>query len=117
ETTIAPHPSVSSTSSNGIGTLPVYSQLLSHCVMMFTNLLISHIAASEALVSPPPAPVKPGILIVTLHEGKGFALSPQHEQIFNAHFQNTAGSRPSSSSASGHTRTTSGINAAPTIHG
>lgn len=89
----------------------------------------SQIAASEALVSPPPAPMKPGILIVTLHEGKGFALSPQHQQIFNAHFQNSSAAvRPSSSSSHtnhpassySHSRpqsTSGGINAAPTIHG
>ena len=95
-------------------------------------MIIFNVAASEALVSPPPGPVKPGILIVTLHEGKGFALSPQHQQIFNAHFQSSiAGSiRPSSSSShsngpvpgsyssSGRPQSTSsGINAAPTIHG
>ncbi|KAL2003775.1 hypothetical protein VTN02DRAFT_2269 [Thermoascus thermophilus] len=89
------------------------------------------IAASEALVSPPVAPVKPGILIVTLHEGKGFSLSPHYQQIFTSHFQNSSSPaiRPSSSSShSSHTAnshahagrpqsTSSGINAAPTIHG
>lgn len=90
-------------------------------------------AASEALVSPPAPPTKPGILIVTLHEGKGFSLSPHYQQIFNSHFQNNSGYgssvRPSSSSS--HTNgpassyvagnrpqsTSGGINAAPTIHG
>ncbi|KAF2864473.1 Pkinase-domain-containing protein [Piedraia hortae CBS 480.64] len=33
-----------------------------------------NIAASEALVSPPVAPTKPGILVLTLHEGRGFSL-------------------------------------------
>ncbi|KAL2012636.1 hypothetical protein VTN00DRAFT_161 [Thermoascus crustaceus] len=89
------------------------------------------ISASEALVSPPVAPVKPGILIVTLHEGKGFSLSPHYQQIFTSHFQNSSSPaiRPSSSSShSSHTTnshahagrpqsTNSGINAAPTIHG
>ncbi|KAF9893901.1 hypothetical protein FE257_010071 [Aspergillus nanangensis] len=90
------------------------------------------ITASEALVSPPVNPVKPGILIVTLHEGRDFALSPQYQQIFNSHFQNNNGyaMRPSSSSShsthgqaasfvhSGRPQSTSGgINAAPTIHG
>ncbi|KAI9851087.1 MAG: hypothetical protein M1838_004519 [Thelocarpon superellum] len=37
------------------------------------------IAASEANASPPAAPVKPGILIVTLHEGKGFSLPPEYQ--------------------------------------
>ncbi|KAH8424543.1 serine/threonine-protein kinase [Aspergillus melleus] len=88
--------------------------------------------ASESLVSPPVAPVKPGILIVTLHEGQGFALSPHYQQIFNSHFQNSNGygMRPSSSSShstqgqaasfvqSARPQSTSGgINAAPTIHG
>ncbi|PYH89148.1 putative serine/threonine protein kinase [Aspergillus ellipticus CBS 707.79] len=91
------------------------------------------INASESLVSPPVAPVKPGILIVTLHEGQAFSLSPHYQQIFNSHFQNNGGSygmRPSSSSShSAHGQagsfvqsarpqsTSGGINAAPTIHG
>ncbi|KAL5359826.1 kinase-like domain-containing protein [Aspergillus floccosus] len=90
------------------------------------------ISASESLVSPPVAPVKPGILIVTLHEGRGFALSPHYQQIFNSHFQNnnSYAMRPSSSSShSTHSQaasfvhhgrpqsTSGGINAAPTIHG
>ncbi|KAL9624853.1 MAG: hypothetical protein Q9160_000900 [Pyrenula sp. 1 TL-2023] len=87
--------------------------------------------ASEALVSPPVAPTKPGILIVTLHEGKGFSLPNHYQQIFNNHFSgsNAAGSvRPNSSYAAGslagsyqqHHRpqsTSGGINAAPTNHG
>ncbi|KAE8155834.1 kinase-like domain-containing protein [Aspergillus caelatus] len=91
---------------------------------------INGINASESLVSPPVAPVKPGILIVTLHEGRDFALSPQYQQIFNSHFQNNYAMRPSSSSShsahgqaasfvhNGRPQSTSGgINAAPTIHG
>ncbi|KAI9824077.1 MAG: hypothetical protein M1832_002145 [Thelocarpon impressellum] len=38
------------------------------------------IALSEANASPPVSPVKPGILIVTLHEGKGFSLPPEYQQ-------------------------------------
>ncbi|KAI4122822.1 MAG: hypothetical protein LQ347_006378 [Umbilicaria vellea] len=98
------------------------------------------IAASEALVSPPPAPAKPGILIVTLHEGRGFSLPPQYQQAFSSQMQNSysggngfgvAGSiRPNSSSFRGPNAmagsyannarpqsTSGGINAAPTIHG
>ncbi|KAE8151275.1 kinase-like domain-containing protein [Aspergillus avenaceus] len=88
------------------------------------------ISASESLVSPPVAPVKPGILIVTLHEGRNFALSPHYQQIFNSHFQNNNAyaMRPNSSHSthgqaasfvhSGRPQSTSGgINAAPTIHG
>ncbi|MCJ1235211.1 hypothetical protein MMC14_003178 [Varicellaria rhodocarpa] len=95
------------------------------------------IAASEALVSPPAAPAKPGILIVTLHEGKGFSLPQQHQQAFGSQFQNSmssgngfsgAGSvRPNSSStrppggvagsyaSSGRPQST--INSAPSNHG
>ena len=85
-------------------------------------------------MSPPPAPAKPGILIVTLHEGKGFSLPPQYQQAFSSQMQNSvagsigAGSfRPSTASSRGPgqvagsmTRpqsTGGGINAAPTIHG
>ncbi|KAI9741836.1 MAG: hypothetical protein M1834_000224 [Cirrosporium novae-zelandiae] len=92
------------------------------------------IAASEALVSPPVAPTKPGILIVTLHEGKGFSLSNSHQQALgqlSGNGFNASGSvRPSSSSSRNtssmassvlnHNRgvsTGGGINAAPTIHG
>ncbi|ERF69666.1 hypothetical protein EPUS_03658 [Endocarpon pusillum Z07020] len=89
------------------------------------------IAASEALVSPPAAPTKPGILIVTLHEGQGFSLPPHYQAVFNNHFAQgaVAGSaRPNSSytggsfagSYAGSNRpasTSGGINAAPTNHG
>ncbi|KAJ9302166.1 hypothetical protein DTO271G3_1032 [Paecilomyces variotii] len=109
ETPVSSHPpSINTTSANGI-------------------------SASEALVSPPAPPTKPGILIVTLHEGKSFSLSPHYQQIFNSHFQNSgaysSSVRPSSSSshtngpassyvASNRPQSTSGgINAAPTIHG
>ena len=98
---------------------------------MLTNVVL--VAASEALISPPAASTKPGILIVTLHEGKGFSLPPHYQSIFNNHFgSNVAGSaRPNSSSsyaagsiggsyAAHHNRpvsTSGGINAAPTNHG
>ncbi|KAK5806518.1 hypothetical protein VI817_000776 [Penicillium citrinum] len=93
------------------------------------------IANSEFLVSPPVNPVNPGILIVTLHEGRGFSLSPHFQQIFNSHFQNNSYApsslRPSTSSSSHSSHgqagsfvqsnrpqsTSGGINAAPTIHG
>ncbi|KAF3052925.1 hypothetical protein E8E11_011688 [Didymella keratinophila] len=96
------------------------------------------IAASEANAAPPPAPLRPGILIVTLHEGKGFSLPPGAEAAFSggSHHQGSlsqgggfsvAGSmRPGSSrnpvvgSYTGHGRPQSAagsINAAPTIHG
>ncbi|KIW91680.1 uncharacterized protein Z519_07648 [Cladophialophora bantiana CBS 173.52] len=88
------------------------------------------IAASEQLTSPPVQTTKPGILIVTLHEGKGFSLPQQYQSVFNNYYgSGTSGSvRPSSSYASGSVAgsyappnrpvsTHAGINAAPTIHG
>lgn len=87
-------------------------------------------AASEAMVSAPAPPTKPGILIVTLHEGKGFSLPPHYQQMQSAHLQNSlaggsgfsvAGSARTPSGMAGsyaNTRPQStGINAAPTIHG
>lgn len=67
-------------------------------------------AASEALVSSPLAPVRLGILIVSLHEGRGLALSP--------HFH-AAHEQASSFVQSDRLQSTSGgINAAATtIHG
>lgn len=89
------------------------------------------IAASEQLINPPVAIVKPGILIVTLHEGKGFSLPQQYHSIFSSYYGQAgqAGSvRPTSSYAPSSTvgsyapsarpvSTHSGINAAPTNHG
>lgn len=92
-------------------------------------------AASEA--APPAAPLRPGILIVTLHEGKGFSLPPGAEQAFSggSHHQGSlsqgggfsvAGSmRPGSRNppvgsytGQGRPQSAAGsINAAPTIHG
>lgn len=90
------------------------------------------------MVSPPAIPTKPGILIVTLHEGKGFSLPPHYQQAYSSQIQSTgygsgnsvAGSirgDPSfsrtpggvaGSFASGRPQSSnSGINAAPTIHG
>ncbi|KAI1919903.1 Serine/threonine-protein kinase [Ophidiomyces ophidiicola] len=90
-------------------------------------------AMSDPMLSPPPTHVKSGILIVTLHEGRGFSLSHQYQQLFNSHFQNnyTGPIRPNSSSSHmghGHVTqsyshtgrpqsTSGGINAAPTNHG
>ncbi|OAL03436.1 serine/threonine-protein kinase YPK2/YKR2 [Phaeosphaeriaceae sp. SRC1lsM3a] len=94
------------------------------------------IAASEANAAPPPPPLRPGILIVTLHEGKGFSLPAGHEHTFSSgHHQGSlsqgggfsvAGSvRPGSSSrtpavgsyANRPQSAAGSINAAPTIHG
>lgn len=103
------------------------------------ELRLTNAAASEALVSPPAAPTKPGILIVTLHEGKGFSLPPHYQQTYSAHMQH-AGSGGGGFSVAGSARgetsfsrtpggmagsyangrpqsASNGINAAPTIHG
>ncbi|KAI4213551.1 MAG: hypothetical protein LQ351_003775 [Letrouitia transgressa] len=88
-------------------------------------------AASEAMISPPCAPTQPGILIVTLHEGKGFSLPPHYQLMQNDSMQNsilagsgfsvagsarTPGSMAGSYASSGRAQS-AGINAAPTIHG
>ncbi|KAJ5273107.1 Serine/threonine-protein kinase gad8 [Penicillium angulare] len=118
--------------SNGGGDeTPVASQAPSIAPTPSSNGIV----ASESLVSPPVTQVNPGILIVTLHEGQGLALSPQLQQIFNSHFQNNSYApsslRPSTSSSSHSSHgqpgsymqssrpqsTSGGINAAPTIHG
>lgn len=95
------------------------------------------IAASDATVAPPAPPLRPGILIVTLHEGQKFSLPPGAEQAFSGggHHHSSlsqggglsiAGSmRPGSSSRnpvvgsySARPQSAAGsINAAPTIHG
>lgn len=82
------------------------------------------------MVSPPTPPTKPGILIVTLHEGKGFSLPPHFQQMQSAHLQNSvsggsgfsvAGSARApagmAGSYAGQRAQSTGINAAPTIHG
>lgn len=90
------------------------------------------------MVSPPAAPTKPGILIVTLHEGKGFALPPHYQQSFGSSQMGSSVSAGSGFGVAGSMRgdptasrstggmagsyangrpPTSGINAAPTIHG
>lgn len=80
--------------------------------------------------NPPVQTTKPGILIVTLHEGKGFSLPQQYQQAFNNYYGGgQAGSvRPNSSYSANSVAgsysqsnrpvsTHGGINAAPTIHG
>ncbi|KAI9865137.1 MAG: hypothetical protein M1813_002457 [Trichoglossum hirsutum] len=86
--------------------------------------------------TPPAAPLKPGILIVTLHEGKGLSLPSQFFQSPNSQPQNSlstggggfsvAGSaRPTSSSSrvtasysvSGRPQSSASINGFPTNHG
>ena len=99
-------------------------------------------AASEAVSNPPAPPSRPGILIVTLHEGRGFSLPADQQHLLGQHGTNSAslggsggfsvaGSmRPTSSSARGPgsvassfsgggrpQSVTGGINAFPTNHG
>ena len=87
------------------------------------------------IASPPEAPPKPGILIVTLHEGKDLSLPPQYQQPYSSQFQNSAsggygvagsvrepmGRTPAmaGSYAAGRPQSAAGggINAAPTNHG
>ncbi len=91
------------------------------------------------MVSPPVAPTKPGILIVTLHEGKGFSLPSHYQHAYSSQVQNSASAGsgffvagsmrgdPSLSRNSvgaggfyGNDRphsSSNAINAAPTIHG
>ncbi|GKU04764.1 agc akt protein kinase [Fusarium langsethiae] len=62
----------------------------------------SAIAASEAMTqSPVVKPPKPGILVVTLHEGQGFSLPEQHRSAFASSHQ---GSMSSGSAISGSVR-------------
>ena len=85
------------------------------------------------IASPPEPTHKPGILIVTLHEGKELSLPQQYQQAYSSQFQNTnsggygvAGSvrDPRSSGMAGsyaagrpQSAAGGGINAAPTNHG
>ncbi|WPG99412.1 Hypothetical protein R9X50_00222600 [Acrodontium crateriforme] len=95
------------------------------------------IAASETMISPPVAPARPGILILTLHEGKGFSLPPGSEAAFSSRpghggslsTGSFAGSylggnsaRPGSGHAPSNYRPASaagggGINSVPSTHG
>ncbi|KAF2718591.1 Pkinase-domain-containing protein [Polychaeton citri CBS 116435] len=90
------------------------------------------IAASESMVSPPAQPLKPGILILTLHEGRGFSLPQGAEALFQqkpghassisagtfaggSYMGNSA--RPGSSAYRPQSAAGGGINAAPSSHG
>jgi len=95
---------------------------------------VQNIAASEALISPPAPEVRPGILILTLHEGRGFSLPPGAEQSFQRPGHGSSAStgsfsagsymgnsaRPGSSQMQQSYRPASsagGINAVPSTHG
>ena len=88
--------------------------------------------------APPPVATKPGILIVTLHEGKGFSLPPHYQQSYGSQQVGSSMSAGSGFGIAGSMRgdpsmartpggmagsyangrqAPTGINAAPTIHG
>ncbi len=84
------------------------------------------------IAAPPQAPTKPGILIVTLHEGKDLSLPPHFQQTYNSSsFQSQSssgygisgsvrgpGAVAGSYAPNGQPQSAGGgINAAPTIHG
>lgn len=89
------------------------------------------------MVSPPQAPSKPGILVVTLHEGKDFSLPPHYQQQYSSQYQNSAsggfsvagsmrgdpsvartpGTMAGSYAQGSRPQSGGGINNAPTIHG
>ncbi|KAE9363265.1 serine/threonine protein kinase-like protein [Stipitochalara longipes BDJ] len=85
------------------------------------------IAASELIATQPPAPPRPGILIVTLHEASGLQLPEQYKQVFNQNQQNSlsqgngfgvAGSvRPGSSQQQGSVAGSYASNARPQTSG
>jgi serum/glucocorticoid-regulated kinase 2 len=104
----------------------------------FRRAILMITAASELIATQPPAQPRPGVLIVTLHEGAGFSLPDQYKSVFSTHQQNSlsqangfgvAGSvRPGSSqqqgsvagSYAGSTRPQTsggGFNGIPTNHG
>lgn len=57
-----------------------------------TTSVQSDIAASEALVQQPVQEPRPGILIVTLHEGTGFSLPDQYREVFKPSHNNSLSS-------------------------
>ncbi|KAF2684356.1 kinase-like protein [Lentithecium fluviatile CBS 122367] len=127
----------SSSTSTIVGDQPSKSSSVSSSSTLVDAKDPNGIAASEANAATPAAPLRPGILIVTLHEGKGFALPAGAEAHFTGgHHQGSlsqgggfsvAGSmRPNSSSrnqvagsySSNRPQSAAGsINAVPTIHG
>jgi serum/glucocorticoid-regulated kinase 2 len=89
--------------------------------------LLTSLAASELIAIQPPAQPRPGILIVTLHEGSGFSLPEQYKSILSSHQQNSlsqgngfgvAGSvRPGSSQQQGSVSGSYAANARPQTSG
>lgn len=89
------------------------------------------VESSSALTSAPVQHLKPGILVVTIHEGKGFSLTKEDEERFlsgNANGFTPGHNRPNSTSLAqgnvnsgnfgGRPKTSGGaINSVPTVHG
>jgi serum/glucocorticoid-regulated kinase 2 len=73
--------SSASTNDNGIGMFLQIRRTL--------DRLLMDLAASEIIATQPPAQPRPGILIVTLHEGSGFSLPDQYKSVFNTHTANS----------------------------
>ncbi|QUC16772.1 uncharacterized protein UV8b_01013 [Ustilaginoidea virens] len=68
----------------------------------------SAIAASEAMAQAPVVkPPKPGILVVTLHEGQGFSLPESHRHVFTSQHQGSLSTSNAASSVSGSVRPSS----------
>ncbi|TWU71102.1 hypothetical protein ED733_000778 [Metarhizium rileyi] len=68
----------------------------------------SAIAASEAMAQAPVVtPPKPGILVVTLHEGQGFSLPESHRNIFTSQHQGSLSTSIAASSVTGSVRPSS----------
>lgn len=56
---------------------------------MITRIRLTYTAASEIMSQQPHTEPRPGILVVTLHEGQGFSLPDQFKQVFSSHQQNS----------------------------
>lgn len=96
-----------------------------------SGLPVATLAASGAIANAPAQPLKPGILVVTIHEGQGFSLTKEDEDRFLNRDSNgyapghtkpnsislAQGSLPTGSSY-GRPKTSGGaINSVPTVHG
>ncbi|KAK3654025.1 Serine/threonine-protein kinase [Elasticomyces elasticus] len=80
QSTIVPEAASKTTSASASGTSTPLSQ--STTATSNNGSDVQGIAASETMLSPPAAPARPGILILTLQEGRGFSLPPGAEAAF-----------------------------------
>ncbi|KAK6416832.1 Serine/threonine-protein kinase [Elasticomyces elasticus] len=132
QSTIVPEAAAKTTSASASGTSTPLSQ--STTATSSNGSDVQGIAASETMLSPPAAPARPGILILTLQEGRGFSLPPGAEAAFQqrpghgssmsqgsyagSYMGNSA--RPGSAQMQQSYRPASsagGINAVPSSHG